>query len=150
RFLLKHDVDVVIGGREKEKVEKLFQWNFTFRYFDGYKPETYSAATEGITKMFLLGTEGASSVEYWKKIIDQAKSSGMEQIVFLSSLGSEFAPDRPQFLVETYLRQSGISSTILHPNFFFQNFSTDDVDDIRNGKIFWPCGNGKISFVDTR
>lgn len=149
KLLLHKDVEVVIGGRDERKVREFFNDGFEYRYFDAYKPETYDALT-GIERMFLLGTEGKESVEYWKKIIDTAASKNIKHIVFLSSLGAEFTVDRPQRLIELYLQQSGMTTTILRPNFFFQNFSTDDVASIRMGKISLPCGNWKTSFVDTR
>jgi uncharacterized protein YbjT (DUF2867 family) len=86
----------------------------------------------------------------WKLFIDEALRCGVQHFSFLSSMGAELKTDRPQRLVELHLQQSGINYTILRPNFFFQNFSTDEADSIRQGEIFLPCGNGKTSFVDTR
>lgn len=150
KALMKENADVVVAGRSKEKIIEILGKGVEFRSFDAYDPDTYSSMLEGIDKMFLLGTEGHDSVEKWKMIVDEAKLKGVKQVVFLSSLGSEYAENRPQRLIELYLQESGIAFTILRPNFFFQNFSVDDIEFIRSGKIFLPCGKGKTSFVDTR
>ena len=150
RSLIKLNIPFIAAGRDNNKIVSSLGSGFEFRHFDVNKADTYGAMMDEVERMFLLGTEGIDSVTKWEKIIDQAVLQKVKHIVFLSSLGAEFVPNRPQRLIELYLQQSGIAFTILRPNFFFQNFSTDDAPSIRNGEIFLPCDDGKISFVDTR
>jgi len=49
------------------------------------------------------------------------------------------------------LEQSGLDYVILRPNWFFENFSSLWLTDIREkGTISIPAGNDTVSFIDTK
>ena len=57
-----------------------------------------------------------------------------------------------QLLGETdqNLIESGISYTIISPSFFMQNFINFFANDYKNGAIYQPAGDGKVSWTDVR
>lgn len=120
--------------------------------FDFARPETYAAALQGVTRLFLMRPPALSNTRrFINPFIDAARRAGVEQIVFLSLLGAERNIIVPHHRVETYLRASGVPWTFLRPSFFMQNLSTTHRADIRErGEIPVPAGVGKTSFIDAR
>ncbi len=118
--------------------------------FDFERPETYAPALKGVDKLFLMRPPALTDVaRYVFPLIDEAKRSGVSQIVFLSLLGAQHLPFVPHRKVELYLERSGISYTFLRASFFMQNLSTTHAREIREKNLIdVPAGMGKTSFVD--
>src|SRR5262245_37377750 len=85
KALVKNKASVIVADRDVIKAATIFNGQCPVVRFDAYQVEPSSRVFEGLDKFFLLGTEGASSTESWKKIIDSAVSNGVRHIVFLSS-----------------------------------------------------------------
>ena len=112
----------------------------------------FSAALEGVEKVFLLPPLLPNQLELMNRFVDAAKRAGVGRIVKLSAIGID---DETQSTAikwhganERHIRESGVAFTFLRPNSFMQNFIT--YFPPRNGAIYLPWGNGTASFVDTR
>ena len=104
------------------------------------------------TALILLpNSENQLSLE--KQLVDSAKQAGTKRVVKMSSI--EATPDAtspiPKLHLESeeYIKQSGLSWTMIKPNFYMQNLlaSAGTIKD--QGKIFLPMGEGKTGMIDT-
>ena len=104
------------------------------------------------TALILLpNSENQLSLE--KQLVDSAKQAGAKRVVKMSSI--EATPDAtspiPKLHLESeeYIKESGLSWTMIKPNFYMQNLlaSAGTIKD--QGKIFLPMGEGKTGMIDT-
>ena len=79
---------------------------------------------------------------------------GVKHIVKLSVLGT--APDSPVSLlrwhaeIEEHIRKSGINYTFLHPHFFMENLLANAESVKKDGALYSPLGETKVSPVSIR
>lgn len=150
---------LVIGGTGKtgrKVVEKLQTLNQNVRIgsrkanppFDWQKPDTWTAALEGIEKVYItfqpdLAVPGAlDAIEALTKLCRQ---NGIKKIVLLSGKG-----EREAELCEQVVMHSGINYTIVRASWFNQNFSESFfLDPILAGHVALPKPEAKVPYVDT-
>ena len=88
-----------------------------------------------------------------KQLVDSAKQAGAKRVVKMSSI--EATPDAtspiPKLHLESeeYIKQSGLSWTMIKPNFYMQNLLSSAGTIKDQGKIFLPMGEGKTGMIDT-
>jgi uncharacterized protein YbjT (DUF2867 family) len=150
--LSEQGVFVHAGVRDQTKARKQFGSNIALAPFDFENAKTFSAALEGVEKVFLLPPLLPNQLEVMNAFIDAAKRACVRHIVKLSAIGvdDETQPTaiKSHGANEQHIRESGVAFTFLRPNSFMQNFFT--YFPPRNGAIYLPWGNGTASFVDTR
>jgi uncharacterized protein YbjT (DUF2867 family) len=114
--------------------------------------ETYAPALEGVTRLFILHPQDAPGrIVQLRAFIDVAKTAGVQQVVYMSALGANEQPNDPMHLLEQHIAASGLTYTFLRPNWFMQNFSTQELRRIKEkGTILSPTGDKKLTFIDTR
>lgn len=84
-------------------------------------------------------------------VIATARRCGIRQIVFLSLQGVQHNRSTPHYVIEQYLKSSGVSYTCLRPKFFMQNLSVIHAAEIRDDdEVFVPAGRSFTAFIDTR
>ena len=144
-------VAVRAGVRDQAKAKKELP-DIALVPFDFENEKMFSAALEGVEKVFLLPPLLPNQLELMNRFVDAAKRAGVGHIVKLSAIGID---DETQATAikwhsanERHIRESGVAFTFLRPNSFMQNFIT--YFPPRNGAIYLPWGNGTASFVDTR
>ena len=144
-------VSVRAGVRDQAKAKKELP-DIALVPFDFENEKMFSAALEGVEKVFLLPPLLPNQLELMNRFVDAAKRAGVGHIVKLSAIGID---DETQSTAikwhganERHIRESGVAFTFLRPNSFMQNFIT--YFPPRNGAIYLPWGNGTASFVDTR
>lgn len=122
------------------------------RPFDFYDESTYAPLFDDIEGLFLLTPPvGLPERKMAIALIEAARENGVRHIVRLSAMGVENNDDSHHRQVEKYLEKSGVTFTILRPNFFMQNFISYYQGCIKNqNRIVLPAGSGKTSFVDVR
>jgi len=117
--------------------------------FDFADEDSVQAALAGVDTLY-LASPGDMLAEPIKRVVDLARSHGVERIVRLSALGVEQG-ESPLREVERHIEGSGLVWTLLRPNFFMQNYSTINAASIRDeGAIYEPAEDAKTSFVDAR
>lgn len=133
--LKKLDQNVRIGSRSENP------------NFDWENPETWSAALEGMDKVYItfqpdLAVPGA--LEAIEGLVKEAKRKEVKKLVLLSGKG-----EREAELCEQVVINSGIDYTIVRASWFNQNFSESFfLDPILVGHVALPQANAKVPYVD--
>ncbi|MBE9191714.1 SDR family oxidoreductase [Gloeocapsopsis crepidinum LEGE 06123] len=137
--------------RDLKNIDDTLTPQVEYVIFDFQQQNTFSPALQGVSKLFLVRPPAIAQVKrYINPAIDAAIAAGVQHIVFLSLLGTEYNPIVPHAKIESYIKSVGISYTFLRASFFMQNLSTMHQEDIKHQEIFVPAGKGKTSFIDVR
>jgi len=121
-----------------------------FVAFDLVKPETWGETLAGVDSAFLLRppTVDADDVTGF---VDAMARTGVEHVVYLSTLGAEKNVLIPHHRIENHVAECGVDYTFLRASFFMQNLTEVHSWEIRErGEIAVPAGGGETSFVDAR
>jgi uncharacterized protein YbjT (DUF2867 family) len=120
------------------------------RRFDFDDPATWADALDGIDKVFLIPKAGDPYPDRTLiPFMREAQQRGVKRIVFLTAMALD-KDWRVLKCAEDHLIGSGLSFTILRPNWLMQNFISSMKGVIASGVMALPVGNCRISQVDTR
>jgi NAD(P)H dehydrogenase (quinone) len=115
-----------VGSRRRANLEELADQFGASRFIDLDEPRTFDEALENITGIFLITGYTVDMLVQSKSLIDAAKRNGVKHIVHLGAFTRDHDAYATVFawhqMIETYLRDSGVAWTNLHPNMFMQNF----------------------------
>ncbi len=117
------------------------------------RPATFTAALEGVSRLFLVSRPGDDSPDGpAAPLLEEAASAGVRQVVTLTAIGVEREPGFGLRRLELLVESSGLGFTHLRPNFFMQLFATPPLlDSMRaTGALRLPAGDARLSYVDTR
>lgn len=118
------------------------------------RPETLSPALKGVDAVFLLSSPDPRQAELQGNLVEAAPRAGIRRLVKMSVLGAD--PASPASLprwhgeTERQIEASGIPYTHLRPNLFMQALLMHAPSVARDGAIYAPVKDGKVSVVDTR
>ena len=118
------------------------------------KPESVTAALQGIEKAFLLSPENPQMPELHAKFAAGAKDAGLRHLVRLSILPAN--PDAPLPIAKWHgeadrsVMESGVPYTILRPSYFMQNNLGGAATVASDGAVYSAMGEGKVGHIDTR
>ncbi|MFW6363827.1 MAG: NmrA family NAD(P)-binding protein [Spirochaeta sp.] len=120
--------------------------------FDFTDPSTYTAALEGVNRVFLMRPPSVADIDRdMMPFLHAMQEAGIEQVVLMSLQGAEKRGYLPHRKMEIALQDMGMPYTFLRPSFFMQNLTTTHREEIRDtDRIFVPAGNGKTNFIDSR
>ncbi len=115
-------------------------------------PATFAPALDGVGGLFLVRPPAMADVgRTLGALLDVAEQRGVGHVVFSSVAGADTNRLLPHHRVESRLRASTLSWTILRPGFFAQNLADAYRRDIcRDHRIFVPAGQGRAAFLDVR
>lgn len=152
RDLVKKGEHVIVGTRRPNEYPKIYPDCNPVK-FDYSDPSTFEKALEGVNRIFMISPP--MDWEADKKIkpfINIAVEKGIEHLVYLSAFGVDKNDDNPQRKTELDIINSGITYTILRPNFFMENFSVGFVGPmIKYTKgIYLPAEDSKTSFISIK
>ena len=113
--------------------------------------DSMRAALRGIDTMFLLNPVVSDEMTRAILMLDLAIEAGIKRVVYFSMFKSDEFLDCPhanaKFAAEQTIRKFDIPTTILRPNYFFQN----DGGPVVKTQIYpMPIGNIGTSMVDAR
>ena len=117
--------------------------------FDWEDSSTFEAALDGVDRVYLV-SQGATPATV-SAFLDHAEGSAVRHVTLLSAFGIDWAPaEVPLRAIELeVLGRSGLSSSILRPAWFMQNFVEPFyVAGLERGEIRAPTGDGAEAFVD--
>lgn len=143
--------EVYAGTRKPESGKKAP--NLYWVFADALEPNKGLDILDKVDRAFFLSPPGYTDqyaiLNPW---LEKAKSKKLDKFVLMSAIGVDQAPPEAPFRkLEIALENSGLPFMILRPNWFMQNFHTFWVTGIKNdGKIYFPGGNAKASFIDAR
>jgi NAD(P)H dehydrogenase (quinone) len=111
--------------------------------------DAVAAALDGIrTVLMVSASETPDRVDRHRSFVDGAVQAGVGQLVYISFFGASptatFTLARDHWATEEYLRQSGLSYTILRDNLYADFFGAMVGED---GVIRGPAGEGRVSAV---
>lgn len=115
-------------------------------------PDGLGPALDGVEKAYLVTNSTERAEDQQLNFIQAAKGADVKHIVKLSQYAA--AADSPvRFLryhaaVEAALRDSGVAWTMLRPNLFMQGMLMFADSVKREGRIFAPAGDARVSLID--
>ena len=111
-------------------------------------------AMSGIERAFLLTANAQNQYALEKRFIDAARAAAVSHVVKLSAIGADSQSSailkRYHGQAEDYLRQSGLTHTIIQGGFFMDNLLTCAPSIARENRFFLPMGSGQAGVVDIR
>ncbi len=140
--------------RDAEKAASLTDSGIELVIGDMGDQAILAEALLGVDKAILILPNSAKQETLEKQFIDAASKAGVAHLVKLSSMEAVANTDSPipamHYAVEQHLKGSGMSWTMIRPNFFMQNLlsSAGTIKDKQG--IFLPLGNGKTGMSDSR
>jgi uncharacterized protein YbjT (DUF2867 family) len=142
--------EVKVASRSGNVVQDLA--NASGVVFDYEKPETYQAALNGVEGVLLMAPPMDPFSD--KKLIpfmDAAKLAGVKNMVMISALGIDQAPESGLYKIEKHLEGLGLAHAIVRPNFFMDNFTTGFAAPMieHQKAMYLSAGDGKTSFIAT-
>ncbi|MBI3598211.1 MAG: NAD(P)H-binding protein [Nitrospirae bacterium] len=143
--------EVFAGSRSPDKITKKERLHAV--RIDSQKPTEGLEVLEKVDAAFLIVpptvVDGYSVL---KPLIEKAKTVQLRKFVLMTAMGVNYAPtEAPLRKLELTVEASGLQYNILRPNWFMQNFHTFWISGIlKDQKIYFPGGNAKTSFIDTR
>src|SRR6201996_1365386 len=124
--LKERNANFSVGSRWESKLGELADQFGASRLIDLDDPRTFDKALENVTGIFLITGYTVDMLVQSKSLIDAAKRNGVSHIVHLGAFTLEHDAYSTVFawhqMIETYLRESGVAWTNLHPNMFMQSF----------------------------
>ena len=115
--------------------------------FDWDDDTTWRPILEGVRSMYLVYYPDVTfpgALDRIRALLDEARTSGVRHVVFLSGRGEEEAE-----AAEEAVQASGLEWTILRCSFFAQNFSEHFLlDPVLSGELAFPAGDVAEPFVD--
>jgi uncharacterized protein YbjT (DUF2867 family) len=119
--------------------------------FDLDDPTSWAPALDGVTAAYLMEPSLRSSTDgppRMARFVAEAVTAGVRRLVLLSAPRADEA-GHPLHAVEEAVRASGVEWTVLHPNWFSQNFSEGPwLRGVLGGQLALPTGDGRTPFID--
>jgi uncharacterized protein YbjT (DUF2867 family) len=114
-------------------------------------PASFAAALDGVDAIYLVVPTGPHHpLHMLSGFVDAAAARGIK-IVLQSAIGVDADEAIPFRQLERKIEASGAPYVLLRPNWFFDNFHTYWLKDVRErGLIQLPAGETRTSFVDAR
>ncbi|GIZ38754.1 hypothetical protein CKM354_000215800 [Cercospora kikuchii] len=113
-------------------------------------PQTYTAALNGIERVFLLTGYTAAMLYQSKRLVDAAEAAGVKFIVHLGvySSGQDEIPHYGWHdMVETYIKASKLAWTNLHPNVILDSLLVTEPSVIEKGSFDVMWGDAALGWV---
>jgi uncharacterized protein YbjT (DUF2867 family) len=121
--------------------------------FDYDASATMEPALADVDRVFMVSKWTDEHPEFkLNRLVERARVENVSHIVLLTSKAIDPATATRLNLVEKHVADSGIGYTILHPNWYMQNFTRGmmHIGISAVGMIAVPAANAAVSFVDAR
>ena len=138
-----------VTSRRQEQVSLLKASYGEAVYLDLDASQSFSSALTGVDRLFILTGYTIDMLVQAKSLVDAALNAGVKHIVQLGVFTPHRECSSPHFvwhqLIQSYIRESGIAWTFLHPNEFMQNLL--DPPTTQPGEIRWWGKERKFGWV---
>jgi len=119
------------------------------READYDKAETLESALAGADTLLLISASevGKRAVQHYN-VVDAAKKTGVKRIIYTSILHADISSiglAEEHLITEKYIKDSGISFTILRNGWYTENYNGSIPGAIAKGAFTGSAGDGKIS-----
>ncbi len=149
--LMAQDRPVRIASRDVARAQALadeHSWRVDAVAMDFDDEASIRAVLNDVDRVFLATPHG--DPERVLRFVDIAEDMWVDHVVRLSGISAGFGEETAHRLAERAIEESGLRHTFLRPNFFMQNFTTWYADDVRDGAIRLPAGEGRVAYIDVR
>lgn len=146
---------VFAGTRDPQKIEGLVGAGATARVVDFDRPETLSAAFEGIDRLLIISTDSLDRpgrrIAQHQSAIDAAVSAGVKHLIYTSV--TRAAPDSAAAVTLDHCRTeqaiiaSGLGYTILRNTLYADNLLAAIPQILASGTWYHAAAEGRISRV---
>lgn len=139
---------IVAGARNLDKVRDLGERGVTLRVVDYAKPETVTAALEGVDKVLLISGNEAERFKHHQAVVDAAKAAGVKLLAYTSVLKADSAKHLlavDHIATEKAIRAAGVPFVFLRNGWYNENYSETLAASLPHGVTFGAAGNGKVS-----
>lgn len=117
-------------------------------------PSSLSAAMQGADTVVLMAPPGPDCVQQNRAVIDAAKEGGAKKIVRVSAIkaaeNGKTEGTRLHGECDRLLQESGLTHTILRPNYFMQNILMSLESINADGCFYAGMGDGRLAMIDIR
>lgn len=141
--------DIVGMARTPAKATALNNLGITIRQGDYVDKASLSAALQGVKRVVLVSSSevGQRTVQH-QNVIDVAKQSGVELLVYTSLLHANSSPlaladEHKQ--TEEALVTSGIPHIILRNGWYLENYTEHAATAVQHGAVIGAAGQGQVS-----
>ena len=140
---------IVAGARSPEKVADLAARGVATVELDYDRPETISAALEGVDRVLLISgsVPGARLVGH-RNVIDAAQAAGVERLVYTSAPHAssfDYALGADHRATEAAIAASGIPSVVVRNNWYTENYEGDLARAAETGLVASSVGDARIA-----
>ena len=157
QFLLPHlpATELVAIVRDPAKVAGLQAAGVQVRQGDYDDPASLIKALQGVDKLLLVSSselEFEPKLRQHRHVIDVARQAGVGHVVYTSifrpAADSHFSANRAHAATEKYLRESGLTYTMLR-NTLYLDLVPMFVGEgaVESGHIYFAAGEGQVSFA---
>lgn len=153
KLLLEQKQQVVALVRNQDKAAE--QLGNAIRYVVGdvSHPAEVERAMQGVEKVFLLTISSPVQPIIEEQVAKAAKKAGVSLLLKISVYGSSLDAATNDLMLwhaqsEKRIVETGVPFVFLRPNLFMQNLLRD-ASSIKQGLIYRPRGDYRISHVDT-
>jgi NAD(P)H dehydrogenase (quinone) len=142
-------ISLRVTTRRQEQIESLAGEYGEAVLLDLDDSRSFPAALKGVDRLFLLTGYTVDMLVQAKSLTDAAIDAGVKHIVQLGVFTPKRDCSDPHFawhqLIQSYIRESGIAWTFLHPNVFMQNLLDPPV--AQPGQINWYSMDRKLGWI---
>ena len=140
---------IVAGARSPEKIADLAARGVATVELDYDRPETISAALEGVDRILLISgsVPGARLVGH-RNVIDAAQAAGVERLVYTSAPHAssfDYALGADHRATEAAIAASGIPSVVVRNNWYTENYEGDLARAAETGVVASSVGDARIA-----
>lgn len=153
-FLAGKNLDVRGLVRNPAKAADLAKHGVKAVEGDLERPRTLDRAFEGAEIVLVIAPPGPRAPEQCSNALWAARKAGAKRVVRLSAWGAAHdAPtvnSRLHALSDAELERSNVPYTILKPHFFMQNLMMAMESVMKEGKMYFALGNGRLGMIDAQ
>lgn len=145
--------DIVAGARTPAKVDDLAARGVRVAQLDYARPETISAALDGVTRVVLISGNGPDRVAEHRAAIDAIRAAGVERLVYTSAPRNDvidYSLGADHKATEQAIAASGVSATILRNNWYTENYLDTVARAADTGEIVAATGDARVASASRR
>ena len=145
--------NLILVSRTPDSLQEFAKLGASTRFGDFAKPESLPAAYAGGTKMLLISIGGGAGPrpQAHKRAIDAAVAAGVKQIAYTSwislSGGDSTGIGTDHFQTEEFLRNSGVSWTMLRNSIYSEVIVGQAAKMVAEGRAVVPANEVKLGYV---